>query len=96
MFATLDRDRMLKNFSNVSERYMLNLRHGLGEGTKKHLHRGFLVRVNMLQESAVILDEELQSADGPLSSYLATRLTLLLNAYYLNLAGSGVPVALLN
>jgi len=52
MFATLDRDRMLKDFSNVSERYMLNLRHGLVEGAKKHLHRGLLVRVNMLEESA--------------------------------------------
>jgi len=88
MFATLDRDRMLRDFSNVGEKYMLSLRHGLGEGAKKHLHCGLLVRVNMLEESAVILDEELQSTDGPLSSYLATKLTLLLNAYYLNLAGS--------
>jgi hypothetical protein len=88
MFATLDRARMLKDFSNVSETYMLNLRYDLNEGARKHLHHGLLVRVNMLEESAVILDEELQSADGSLSSYLATKLTLLLNAYYLNLAGS--------
>jgi hypothetical protein len=42
----------------------------------------------MMEESVVELHAELQSADGPLSSYLASRLTLLINAFYLNLAGS--------
>lgn len=88
MFATLDQDRMLGDFSSVREVYLLSLRHALDEGAKKHLHRGLLVRVSMLEESAVTLDHELQSADGPLNSYLAAKLTLLLNAYYLNLAGS--------
>jgi hypothetical protein len=42
----------------------------------------------MLQESVEVLYGELERADGPLDSYLASRLTLLINAYYLNLAGS--------
>lgn len=87
-FASLNMDEMLQDFFGISEEYWLARRHGLNEGAKKHLHRGLLVRVNMLIESVTFLNEELQSADGPLSSYLATRLTLFLNVYYLNLAGS--------
>lgn len=88
MFATLDRDKMIDNFGNLRENYLLDLRHHLVERARKHLHRGFLIRVNMLEESVLTLDGKLRNANGPLSSYLATQLTLLLNAYYLNLAGS--------
>ena len=42
----------------------------------------------MMEESIIILDEELSKSQGPLNTYLSIRLTLFLNAYYLNLAGS--------
>jgi len=42
----------------------------------------------MMEECVFILDEELNKAKGPLDSYLSMRLTLFLNAYYLNVAGS--------
>src|SRR5437868_13498847 len=56
--------------------------------TKRHLHRGLLIRLSMMEESIIILDEELSKSQGPLNTYLSIRLTLFLNAYYLNLAGS--------
>lgn len=41
-----------------------------------------------MEECIIILDDELSKAQAPLDSYLSIRLTLFLNAYYLNLAGS--------
>ncbi len=46
------------------------------------------MHINTLEDSVVVLDNELQRANGSLNDYLATRLTLLINAYYLNLSGS--------
>lgn len=88
MFASLNKDLMLRDFANVRQFYLIRVGRNACEGARKHLHRGLLVRVNMMEEAVVELHEELQKANGPLSSYLASRLTLLINAYYLNLAGS--------
>jgi hypothetical protein len=88
MSATIDKDQILLDYHSVRMNYLLDLYREACTGAKKHLHRGLLVRINMMQESVVELYEELDSADGPLSSYLASRLTLLINAFYLNLAGS--------
>lgn len=88
MFDTIDRDKILLDLHDLRLKYFIAIRHRLSEGAVKHLHRGLMMRINMLQESVVVLNDELQNADGPLNSYLATKLTLLINAYYLNLAGS--------
>ena len=88
MSATIDKDQILLDYHSVRMNYLLDLYRKAWTGAQKHLHRGLLVRINMMQESVVELYEELDSADGPLSSYLASRLTLLINAFYLNLAGS--------
>jgi hypothetical protein len=64
------------------------MRQNLSDDTKRHLQRGFLLRLSMMEEVTIILDDELCKAQGPLSQHLAIRLTLFLNAYYLNLAGS--------
>jgi hypothetical protein len=88
MFDSIDRDKILLELNRLRLKYLAETRHRFSEGARKHLHRGLLVRINMLEESVVVLDDELGRADGPLDSYLATKLTLLINAYYLNLAGS--------
>jgi hypothetical protein len=88
MFATFNKDQMLRDFANARMIYLIRVRQSACEGAQKHLHRGFLVRVSMMEESIVELHEQLRKANGPLSSYLASKLTLLINAYYLNLAGS--------
>lgn len=88
MFDSIHRDKILLDLDNLRIKYLTDIRHRLSEGAIKHLHRGLLVRINMLEESVVVLGDELQRADGPLDSYLASKLTLLINAYYLNLAGS--------
>lgn len=88
MFDNINRDKILLDLETLSFKYLTDIRHRLSEGAKKHLHRGLLVRINMLEESVVAMDDELQRIDGPISSYLASKLTLLINAYYLNLAGS--------
>ncbi len=72
----------------VREQYLCDMRHLLPENVKRHLHRGFLVRVAMMDESVITINEELTKAQKPLGSYLSARLTLLLNSYYLNLSGS--------
>jgi hypothetical protein len=88
MFDSIDRDKILLDLASLRLKYLTDTRHRLTEGAIKHLHRGLLVRINMIEESVVVLDDELRRADGPLDSYLASKLTLLINAYYLNLAGS--------
>lgn len=88
MFDSIDRDKILHDLNGLRLKYLTDTRHRLSEGAIKHLHRGLLVRINMLEESVVVLDDELRRAGGPLDSYLASKLSLLINAYYLNLAGS--------
>ena len=88
MFDRIDRDKILLDLERLSLKYLIDTRHRISAGATKHLHRGLLVRINMLEESLVVLDDKLGCADGPLDSYTATKLTLVINAYYLNLAGS--------
>jgi hypothetical protein len=88
MFESIDRDKILLDLDSLRLKYFIDTRHRLSEGAIKHLHRGLLVRINMLEDSVAVLDEELRRASGPLNCYTATRLTLLINEYYLNLAGS--------
>jgi hypothetical protein len=88
MFGKFNRESMLSSHSNIREQYLLRMRQNLSDDTKRHLHRGFLLRLSMMEEATIILDDELSKAQGPLSHHLAIRLTLFLNAYYLNLAGS--------
>lgn len=88
MFDGINRDKIQLELNGLSLKYLTDTRYRLSEGARKHLHRGLLVRINMLEESVVVLDDALRSAEGPLDIYLATKLSLLINAYYLNLAGS--------
>ena len=68
MFDSIDRDKILLDLNSLSLKYLTDTRHRLSEGAIKHLHRGLLVRINMLEESVVVLDDELGRADGPLNS----------------------------
>src|SRR6266850_1202625 len=88
MFGKIHKNLILESHSGIRAHFLLRLRQDLCEDAKRHLHRGLMVRLGMLEEAILILDEELSKAQNPLSSYLAIRLTLFLNAYYLNLAGS--------
>lgn len=88
MVGKIHKDLILESHSGIRAHFLLRLRQDLCEDAKRHLHRGLMVRLGMLEEAILILDEELSKAQGPLGSYLAIRLTLFLNAYYLNLAGS--------
>jgi hypothetical protein len=84
--AQLNKDQILLDYSDTIERCLVLS--GACAGAKKHLQRGLLVRINMMEVSIDQFSRELQSADGPLSVDLARKLTLLINALYLNLAGS--------
>jgi hypothetical protein len=88
MFDSLNKGQILLDYDSARNVYFIHAMQSACDGARKHLHRGFLVRVGMMEESIVELHKELQAAKGPLSNYLASRLTLLINAYYLNLAGS--------
>ncbi|AFZ17886.1 hypothetical protein [Allocoleopsis franciscana] len=88
MFDKIRRDDFLKSHLDIHEIFSLKLQNNLCDGAKKHLHRGLIMRLMMMEESIFSLDEEIGKSEEPLDHYLATRLTLLLNAYYLNLAGS--------
>ena len=76
MFDSINRDKILLELSGLRLKYLTYTRHRLSEGAIKHLHRGLLVRINMLEDSVVVLDEALRRAEGPLDSYLATKLSL--------------------
>lgn len=84
----MDRDSILKATHDLQERFILSDKSAFGERTIAHLHRGFIVRVMMIQHATVDIDVELNKAEGPLSSYLSIELSLLLNSFYLHLAGS--------
>lgn len=88
MFGKIDRDSILTSHRDIREQYFYRLRQNLSADTKRHVWRGFLFRLSMMEEAIIILDDELSKAQGPLSPHLAIRLSLFLNAYYLNLAGS--------
>ncbi len=88
MFDKIRRDDFLKSHIDIHEIFLLKLQNNLCDGAKKHLHRGMIMRLKMMEEAILTLDREIGKSEEPLNHYLATRLTLLLNAYYLNLAGS--------
>lgn len=81
-------DDFLNSHLDIRENFLLKLRNNICDGAKKHLHRGMMQRLAMMEEAICTLDQEIGKSEEPLDRYLATRLTLLLNAYYLNLAGS--------
>lgn len=60
MFGKIDRDSMLTSHSNIRERYLLRMRQNLSDDTKRHLQRGFLLRLSMMEEAVGILDDELK------------------------------------
>ncbi len=88
MFDKIYRDEILLELDNLRLMYLADTWYRLSEGAKKNLHRGLLVRINMLEESLVVLDDELQCTDGPLHICLTSKLSILINACYLNLAAS--------
>jgi hypothetical protein len=88
MFDKIRHDDFLNSHIDIHEIFLLKLQNNLCDGAKKHLHRGMIMRLKMMEEAILTLDQEIGTSEEPLNHYLATRLTLLLNAYYLNLAGS--------
>jgi hypothetical protein len=88
MFDKIRFDDFLNSHIDIHEIFLLKLQKNLCDGAKKHLHRGLIMRLNMMGEAILTLDQEIGKSEEPLDHYLATKLTLLLNAYYLNLAGS--------
>jgi hypothetical protein len=78
MFAKIDQSNILSSYYKIREHCLLTMRHNLCEDSKRHLHRGMLIRLGMMEECVIVLDEELSKARAPLDSYLSIRLTLLL------------------
>ena len=66
MLASLNKDQILRDFDNARDAYLIRIRHTACEGARKNFHRGFLMRVNMMEESAVELNKELKAANAPL------------------------------
>jgi hypothetical protein len=88
MFDKIRHDDFQDSHQDIRENFLLKLQNNLCDGAKKHLHRGMIMRLAMMEEAILTLDQEIGRSEEPLDHYLATRLTLLLNTYYLNLAGS--------
>ncbi|MEM7062855.1 MAG: hypothetical protein AAF572_06800 [Cyanobacteria bacterium P01_B01_bin.77] len=88
MVGKIRRNDFLKAQNNLLEFFSLKLRHDLCEGSKKHIHRGLIIRLLMMEKAILDLDSEVGNSNEPLSHNLSIELTLLLNAYSLNLAGS--------
>ncbi len=88
MDQKINRDAILTSARLIRENYIFRMRNQICENTKRHVQRGFLQRLSMIAAVAVILDDELNKATGPIGIHLAERLSLFVNSYYLNLAGS--------
>jgi hypothetical protein len=88
MFGKIRRNDFLQAHGKLREFFILKLRHDLCEEAKKHLQRGLMIRLGMMEEAILSLDSEVGKTNEPLNHYLVIKLTLFLNAYYLNLAGS--------
>lgn len=84
----INRDEMLRSATDLRERFIFGQRKHLSQEAYKHLFRGFGVRLSMIEHVVVTLDVELTKAVGPISSYRAIELTLLLNAFYIHLSGA--------
>lgn len=84
----MNREAILRSTHDLRERYMLGDRASLVAGANKHLHRGFIVRLYMIENSAVELEQNLPKQRGPLPIKLALELTAHLNLLYLNIAAS--------
>ncbi len=67
---------------------VLELKKALDENSKRHLQLGLYMRLGMMESAIVTFDSKIGKSTEPLSICLVYELSLLLNAYYLNLAGS--------
>ena len=63
MFVSLNKDRMLRDFSNAKQIDLISTWHNDNEGACKHLYRGLLERVNMMEEAIVEWHMDLQDAN---------------------------------
>lgn len=89
MFGKIRRDDFLRAHTKLQEFFIFELRrYDLCKGAMRHIHRGLMVRLGMMEEAILSLDSEVGKSDEPLNPHLAIKLALFLNAYYLNLAGS--------
>lgn len=67
---------------------ILELMKVLDENSKRHLQRGLYMRLGMMESAITSFYNKIGKSTEPLSHYLVYELSLLLNAYYLNLVGS--------
>ncbi|MEK6304643.1 MAG: hypothetical protein AABO41_28500 [Acidobacteriota bacterium] len=88
MYGKINRRQILTSHRRIREDYFFRMRQSLSEDTKRHLQRGLLSRLGMVEAAIIILDDEISETQSPMDHYLAEKLALFLNAYYLNLAGS--------
>ncbi len=56
--AQIDRDKILMSHHEIRQKYLLTMHQQLSEDTKRYLHRGFLIRLSMMEESLLILNCE--------------------------------------
>lgn len=72
----------------IRKSFIFELSKTLNQDAMRHIQRGFIMRFSMMESALISLDSEIGKSEKPLSSYLSIELSLLLNAYYLNLTGS--------
>jgi hypothetical protein len=58
------------------------------EGARRHVRAGFMRRHMMMQTARIEIRDKTNDRTTPLDPYLATRLSIYLNSYYLNLLGA--------
>lgn len=88
MFGKIQKNDFLLFHNQLRDLYFLKLRYELNEEARKHIGRGLMMRIEIMEEALLTLDRELGSSDAPLNKYISIKLTLLLNTYYINLVGS--------
>jgi hypothetical protein len=72
----------------IREDFLFEVSANLKDDAKRHLQRGFLARFEMMISAVRSFYNEIGKSKRPLDINQATNLSLLLNAYYLNLTAS--------
>lgn len=88
MAANIDRDTFLPIHSSLMSRLIDILERTKSENVKRHLHRGFQVRLAMIESSILELDRSTRNRTTPLDVYQTELLCVHLNSYYINIVGS--------
>lgn len=73
--------------TRIREAFIFELSKTKNPDVLRHIHRRFILRFYMMESAIIEIYDKVGKSEEPLSVDLGINLTLLLNAYYLNLTG---------